>query len=95
MSVTSQPTHVRRAAVRRATAAVVVGTTVAAGLLGTTGTAHASGETDHVLIDNGVIDLGLFVDPLTSRFLGPGAQIRWNAKQHDTRTRRPCSGSSP
>ncbi|GAB3858459.1 hypothetical protein ACFPIJ_19310 [Dactylosporangium cerinum] len=79
MSVTSQLTHFRSAVVRRAIAAAVVGATTVAGLIATAGPAHAGGETDFVLIDNGIIDLGLMIDPFTTQFLAPGAQIRWNA----------------
>lgn len=79
MPVTSELTRFRGVAVRRAIAAAVVGATVAAGLVGTAGTAHASGETDHVLIDTATIDVGLFTDPFTSQFVAPGAQVRWNA----------------
>ncbi len=79
MSVASKLSHFRAAAARRVLAAAVVGTTVAAGVLGTAGPAHASGETDFILIDNGIIDLGLMVDPFTSQFVAPGASIRWNA----------------
>ena len=79
MSLASELTRFRTAAVRRAVAAAVVATTVAAGLVGTAGTAHASGETDYALFDTGTIDLGLFTDPFTSQFVAPGAAIRWNA----------------
>ena len=79
MSLASNLTRFRGAAVRRAVAAAVVGTTIVAGLVGTAGTAHASGETDYVLIDTGTVDLGLITDPFTSQFIAPGAAIRWNA----------------
>jgi hypothetical protein len=79
MSVASQLTHFRGTAVRRAIAAAVVGATAVAGLIATAEPAHASGETDYVLIDNGIIDLGLITDPFTSQFIAPGAAIRWNA----------------
>lgn len=79
MSLASNLTRFRGAVVRRAIAAALVGTTVAAGLIGTAGPAHASGETDYVLMDTGTIDLGLFTDPFTSQFVAPGAAIRWNA----------------
>ncbi|GAA3253169.1 hypothetical protein ACFO1B_44855 [Dactylosporangium siamense] len=88
MSIASQLTHFRGIAARRAIAMAVVGATTVAGLIATAGPAHASGETDHVLIDNGIIDLGLVLEPFTTQFLAPGAQIRWNANS-TTRTYAP------
>jgi hypothetical protein len=71
--------RIRSAAARAAAGAAALATTVAAGLLGTAGPAHANGATDFVLINTARIDVGLLYNPVIHGYPAPGAMVRWQA----------------